>query len=40
MIIFHQESEDLLEATLDMDEEAVAERIEKIHTEYVSNISV
>ena len=40
MIIFHQESENLLEATLDMDEEAVAERIEKIHTEYVSNISV
>ena len=38
MIIFQQESENLLEATLDMDEEAVAEEIEKIHTEYVSNI--
>ena len=31
-------SEHLLEATLDMDEEAVEEGIEKIHTEYVSNI--
>ena len=38
MIIFQQESEHLLEATLDMDEEAVVEEIEKIHTEYVSNI--
>ena len=38
MITFQQESEHLLEATLDMDEEAVAEGIEKIHTEYVSNI--
>ena len=38
MIIFQQESEHLLEATLDMDEEAVEEGIEKIHTEYVSNI--
>ena len=38
MITFQQESERLLEATLDMDEEAVAEGIEKIHTEYVSNI--
>ena len=35
MITFQQESERLLEATLDMDEEAVAEGIEKIH---VSNI--
>ncbi|WP_195284994.1 AAA family ATPase [Blautia wexlerae] len=38
MIIFQQESEHLLEATLDMDKEAVEEGIEKIHTEYVSNI--
>ena len=38
MITFQQESEHLLEATLDMDEEAVAEGIEKIHTKYVSNI--
>ena len=37
-IIFQQESEHLLEATLDMDEEAVEEGIEKIHTKYVSNI--
>ena len=28
----------MLEATLNMDEEMVAEKIEKIHTEYVSNI--
>ena len=38
MITFQQESEHLLEATLDMDEEAVEAGIEKIHTEYVSNI--
>ena len=38
MITFQQESEHLLEATLDMDEEAVEEGIEKIHTEYVLNI--
>ena len=38
MITFQQESEHLLEATLDMAEEAVAEGIEKIHTEYVSNV--
>ena len=38
MITFQQESERLLEATLNMDEEMVAEKIEKIHTEYVSNI--
>ena len=38
MITFQQESERLLEATLNMDEETVAEKIEKIHTEYVSNI--
>ena len=38
MITFQQESEHLLEATLDMDKEAVEEGIEKIHTEYVSNI--
>ena len=34
MITFQQESERLLEATLNMDEEAVAEGIEKIHTKY------
>ncbi|MDO4327393.1 MAG: AAA family ATPase [bacterium] len=37
-IAFQHESESLLEATLDMDEEAVAEGIEKIHTEYASSI--
>ena len=31
-----RDSEELLDATLDMDEEATAEKIEKIHTEYVS----
>ena len=35
---FEQTSEDLLNATLDMDEEAVAAQIEKIHQEYVSVI--
>lgn len=35
---FQCESENLLEATLDMDEEAVAQGIEKIHTEYASSI--
>ena len=33
-----QESDSLLEATLDMDAEAVAEEIEKIHTQYASAI--
>lgn len=32
---FQQESENLLDATLDMDAEAVAKGIEKIHTEFV-----
>lgn len=35
---FQRESQDLLEATLDMDEEAVAEGIERIHMEYASVI--
>ena len=35
MIAFQQESERLLEATLDMDEETVAEEIEKIHADFV-----
>lgn len=38
MLIFQQESERLLEATLDMDSAAVALQIEKIHNEYVSVI--
>lgn len=37
-ISFQRESEHLLEATLDMDAEAVASRIEKIHTDYTSVI--
>lgn len=37
-IEFQRESYHLLEATLDMDEGAVAEGIEKIHTEYASAI--
>lgn len=37
-IEFQRESQDLLEATLDMDEEAVAEGIERIHMEYASVI--
>lgn len=36
--LFLQDSEELLDATLDLDEEATAEKIEKIHTEYVSAI--
>ena len=36
MILFQQESERLLDATLDMDSVAVAAQIEKIHNEYVS----
>ena len=35
---FQQESSELLDATLDMDQEAVAEKIEKIHMEYASMI--
>ena len=38
MLKFQQESEDLLDATLDMDGEIVANQIEKIHDEYVSAI--
>ena len=38
MLIFQQESERLLEATLDMDNTTVASQIEKIHNEYVSVI--
>lgn len=38
MITFQQESENLLKATLDMDCDAVAEQLEKIHNEYVSVI--
>lgn len=36
--MFQRESAELLEATLEMDEEAVAEGIEKIHMEYASAI--
>ena len=36
--LFLQDSEELLDATLDLDEDAVAEKIEKIHTEYMSAI--
>ena len=38
LIEFENQSEALLEATLDMDADAVAEGIEKIHTEYDSSI--
>lgn len=38
MITFEQESENLLNATLDMDCDAVAKQLEKIHNEYVSVI--
>ena len=38
MQLFEQGSESLLDATLDMNGEAVAEQIEKIHNEYVSVI--
>ena len=37
-IEFENQSNDLLDATLDMDADAVAEKIEKIHTEYASTI--
>ena len=36
---FKQASDQLLTATLDMDEDAVAAAIEKVHTEYAANIS-
>ena len=38
MLILQLNSENLLDATLDMDGEAVAEEIEKIHNEHVSVI--
>ena len=38
MLLFQQESEKLLDATLDMDNEAVAGYIEKIHSDYASVI--
>lgn len=38
MLHFQQESEKLLNATLDMDGETVAAQIEKIHNEYVSAV--
>lgn len=38
MLEFQQNSESLLDATLDMDSETVAEKIEKIHSEYTSII--
>lgn len=39
MIAFWQESEALLNATLDMEETAVAEGLEKLHMDYVSAIA-
>ena len=38
LLAFQQESENLLDATLDMDGDAVAEAIEKIHSEYTSTV--
>ena len=38
MITFQKESTDLLDATLDMDEKAVADDVERIHQEYSSVI--
>ena len=38
MLGFSRESEELLEATLELDAQAVAEKVEKIHKEYVSAI--
>lgn len=38
LIDFQQRSENLLDATLDMDSEVVAEEIERIHSDYVSVI--
>ena len=40
MFLFQQESERLLDATLDLDEKVVASQIGKIHDEYVSVIPV
>ena len=34
-----QESEELLSATLDMEADAVAKKIEKLHGDYASNIA-
>ena len=39
LVIFGQKSQELLAATLDMDEETVADMIGKIHTEYIPAIS-
>lgn len=38
MLVFQQESENLLDATLDLNGSEVAKQIEKIHNEYVSVI--
>ena len=38
LIQFQRESDDLLNATLDQDENLVAEKIEKIHMEYISSL--
>ena len=38
LLVFQQESEVLLDATLDQDEKKVAEQIEKIHMQYASTI--
>lgn len=38
LIKFQRESKDLLDATLDMDAEAVAQGIERIHTQFASSI--
>ena len=38
LICFQKESKELLEATLDMDCATVAEKIEKIHTQFASTI--
>jgi len=36
--LFLQDSEELLDATLDKEEQTAAEKIEKIHSEYISSI--
>ena len=38
LLNFQRESKELLEATLDMDSDTVAEKIEKIHTQFASTI--
>lgn len=38
LFAFEKESANLLNATLDMDETAVAEYLEKIHTQYISSV--